>query len=79
MKNNSNRPSPIFLDKIKTIRYENRIRIVIDDSLTKLVGNKIEFQSVIQDGKYMLIGPELLESTKDQSESSEAIHFVKTV
>jgi len=70
---------PIFLDKIKTFRYENRIVIVIDESLTKLVGNKIEFQSVIQDGKYVLIGPELLGSTKDQSEPREAVQSVKAV
>jgi len=33
----------VILDKIRTIRYENKIVIVIDESLTKLVGNKIEF------------------------------------
>ncbi len=69
----------VLLDKIKTIRYENRIIIVIDESLTKLVGNKIEFQSVIQDGKYTLIGPELFEGVKDQSEPCEAVHSVKAV
>ncbi len=70
---------PIFLDKIKTIHYENRILIVIDESLTKLVGDKIEFQSAIQNGKFVLIGPELLESMKDQSQPNEVVTTVKAV
>ncbi len=70
---------PIFLDKIKTIRYENKIVIVIDESLTKLVGDKIEFQSVIQDGKYVLIGPNVLGSILNQSEPREAVQSVRTV
>lgn len=71
---------PIFLDKIKTIRYGNKILIGIDLALIELVNsNKIEFQSVIQDGKYTLIGPTLLEGVKDQSEPREAIHSVKAV
>ena len=72
-------PSPIFLDKIKTIHYENKIVIVIDESLTKLVGNKIEFQSVIQDGKYVLIGPNVLGSILNQSKPREAVQSVRTV
>ena len=72
-------PSPIFLDKIKTIHYENRILIVIDESLTKLVGNKIEFQSAIQNEKFVLIGPKLLESMKDQSKPLEVSNVIKAV
>jgi len=72
-------PSPIFLDKIKTIRYENRIVVVIDGSLIKLVGDKIEFQSAIQNEKFVLIGPELLESMKDQSQPNEVVTTVKAV
>jgi len=70
---------PIFLDKIRTIRYENKIVIVIDESLTKLVGNKIEFQSAIQNKKFVLIGPELMESMKDQSQPNEVVTTVKAV
>ena len=71
---------PIFLDKIKTIRYGNKIIIGIDSALIELVNSdKIEFQSVIQDGKYTLIGPDLLEGVKDQSEPREAVHSVKAV
>ena len=71
---------PIFLDKIKTTHYGNKIIISIDDSLRKLATDpEIEFQSVIQDGKYTLIGPQLLEGVKDQSEPREAVHSVKTV
>jgi len=71
---------PIFLDKIKTIRYGNKVILAIDLALIELVNSdKIEFQSVIQDGKYTLIGPELLEGVKDQSEPREAIHSVKAV
>jgi len=51
---------------------------VIDESLTKLVGNKIEFQSVIQDGKYVLIGPKVMQ-TEDQSKPWEVSSIVKTV
>ena len=73
-------PSPIFLDKIKTIRYENRIVIVIDAALAKLAGtDKIEFQSAIQDGKYVLIGPNVLGSILNQSKPREAVQSVKTV
>lgn len=71
---------PIFLDKIKTIRYGDKILICINSALIQLVNSdKIEFQSVIQDGKYVLIGPALLEGVKNQSESSEEIHSVKAV
>jgi len=69
----------VLLDKIKTIRYENRIVIVIDESLTKLVGNKIEFQSAIQNEKFVLIGPKLMESMKDQSQPNEVVTTVKAV
>ncbi len=73
-------PSPIFLDKIKTIRYENRIVIVIDAALAILAGtDKIEFQSAIQDGKYVLIGPNVLGSILNQSEPSEAVQSFKAV
>ncbi len=73
-------PSPIFLDKIKTIRYENRIVIVIDAALATLAGtDKIEFQSAIQDGKYVLIGPNLLGSILNQSKPREAVQSVKAV
>ncbi len=71
---------PIFLDKIKTIRYGDKILICIDSALIQLVNSdKIEFQSVIQDGKYTLIGPELLEGMRDQSEPREVVHSVKAV
>lgn len=71
---------PIFLDKIKTIHYENKIILAIDDSLSKLVNSdKIEFQSAIQDGKYVLIGPKLLERVTDQSKPWEVSNVVKTV
>ena len=70
----------VLLDKIKTIRYENRIVIVIDATLAKLVGtDKIEFQSAIQDGKYVLIGPNVLGSILNQSEPREAVQSVKAV
>ncbi len=69
----------VLLDKIKTIRYENKIVIVIDGSLTKIVGNKIEFQSAIQNEKFVLIGPELSESMKDQSQPSKVVTTVKAV
>jgi len=62
----------VLLDKIKTIRYENRIVIVIDESLTKLVGNKIEFQSAIQNGNYVLIGPKVKEIQDQSSESQQS-------
>ena len=62
----------VLLDKIKTIRYENRIVIVIDESLTKLVGNKIEFQSAIQNGNYVLIGPKVKEMQDQSSESQQS-------
>lgn len=71
---------PIFLDKIKTIQYGNKIIVGIDLALIELVNSdKIEFQSVIQDGKYTLIGPELFEGVKDQSEPREVVHSVKAV
>jgi len=71
---------PIFLDKIKTIRYGNKVILAIDLALIELVNSdKIEFQSVILDGKYTLIGPRLLKGVKDQSEPREAVHIVKTV
>ncbi len=72
-------PSQIFLDKIKSIRYENRIVIVIDAALATLAGtDKIEFQSVIQDGKYVLIGPKV-KQTEDQSKPWEVSSIVKAV
>lgn len=68
------------LDKIKTTHYGNKIILSIDDTLKKIVvDQEIEFQSVIQDGKYTLIGPTLLEGVKDQSEPREAVHIVKAV
>jgi len=58
---------PIFLDKIKTVRYGNKILLGIDLALIELVNSdKIEFQSVIQDGKYVLIGPKIIGSMMDQ-------------
>ena len=70
----------IFLDKIKTIRYGNKILIGIDSALDDLTNSdKIEFQSVIQDGKYVLIGPKLLERVTDQSKPWEVSNVVKTV
>ena len=70
---------PIFLDKIKTFRYKNKILVVIDDVLATASGaEEVEFQSIIQDGKFVLIGPKILGSTKDQSEPCEAITVVKT-
>ncbi len=62
----------VLLDKIKTIRYENRIVIVIDESLTKLVGDKIEFQSAIQNGNYVLIGPKVKEMQDQSNESQQS-------
>ena len=62
----------ILLDKIRTIHYENRIVIVIDESLTKLVGDKIEFQSAIQNGNYVLIGPKVKEIQDQSSESQQS-------
>ena len=62
----------VLLDKIKTIHYENRIVIVIDESLTKLVGDKIEFQSAIQNGNYVLIGPKVKEIQDQSSESQQS-------
>ena len=71
---------PIFLDKIKTYHYSNKILISIDDGLIKLVdSDKIEFQSAIQDGKYVLIGPNVLGSILNQSKPREAVQSVKTV
>ena len=71
---------PIFLDKIKTIRYDNKILISIDSALADLVNsNKIVFQSVIQDGKYVLIGPKLLERVMDQSRPKEVPTTVKAI
>ena len=74
----------VLLDKIKTIHYENRIVIVIDESLTKLVGNKIEFQSAIQNGNYVLIGPKVKEiqdqsNESQQSNRMEVANVIKTV
>jgi len=70
----------IFLDKIKTIRYGNKILIGIDVALIELVNSdKIEFQSVIQDGKYVLIGPALLEGVKNQPKPKEAYTIVKAI
>ena len=70
----------VLLDKIKTIRYENRIVIVIDAALAMLAGtDTIEFQSAIQDGKYVLIGPKLLGRMKDQSQPNEVVTTVKAV
>ena len=70
----------IFLDKIKTIRYGDKILICIDSILIELVNSdKIEFQSAIQDGNYVLIGPGLLEGMKDQSEPGEVSNIVKAV
>jgi len=70
----------IPLDKIKTAHYGNKIILSIDDSLKKIVSDQeIEFQSVIQDGKYVLIGPALLEGVKNQSKPKEAYTIVKTV
>ena len=69
---------PIFLDKIKTTQYGNKIIISIDDSLRRIVDDQeIEFQSVIQDGKYVLIGPALLEGVKNQSKPKEVYTIVK--
>ncbi|KAG2474522.1 MAG: hypothetical protein NPMRTH4_360008 [Nitrosopumilales archaeon] len=69
----------IPLDKIKTFRYKNKILVVIDDVLATASGaEEVEFQSIIQDGKFVLIGPKILWSTKDQSEPCEAITVVKT-
>ena len=71
---------PIFLDKIKTIRYGDKILIGIDSALIELVNSdKIEFQSAIQDGNYVLIGPKLLERVTDQSKPEEVSNIVKAV
>jgi len=70
----------IFLDKIKTSHYGSKIIISIDDSLIKLTNSdKIEFQSAIQDGKYVLIGPNVLGSILNQSKPREAVQSVKAV
>ena len=75
----------VLLDKIKTIRYENRIVIVIDQALTKLVNSeKIEFQSAIQNGNYVLIGPKVKEiqdqsNESQQSNRMEVANVIKTV
>lgn len=54
MKNSLYQKPPIFLDKIKTIQYGNKIIVGVDLALIQLVNsNKIEFQSAIQDGKYV--------------------------
>lgn len=80
MKNSLYQKPPIFLDKIKTIRYGDKILIGIDSALIELVdSDKIEFQSAIQDGKYVLIGPKLLERVTDQSKPWEVSNVVKTV
>jgi len=53
--------SSFFLDKIKTIRYGDKIVLAIDSALIQLVNSdKIEFQSAIQDGNYVLIGPKII-------------------
>ncbi len=70
----------IFLYKIKTIQYGNKIIIGIDLALIELVNSdKIEFQSAIQDGKYVLIGPKIRERRMDQSKPWEVSNVVKTV
>lgn len=67
----------ILLDKIRTIHYENKIVIVIDESLTKLIdSNKIEFQSAIQNGNYVLIGPKVKE-IQDQSNESQQSNLME--
>jgi len=63
----------VLLDKIKTIRYENRIVIVIDAVLATLVtSDKIEFQSAIQNGNYVLIGPKVKEIQDQPNESQQS-------
>ena len=80
MKNSLYQKSPAFLDKIKTTHYGNKIILSIDDLLKKIVSDQeIEFQSVIQDGRYVLIGPALLEGVKDQSKPEEVSNIVKAV
>jgi len=70
----------IQLDKIKTYHYGSKILISIDISLLKLINsNEIEFQSAIQNEKYVLIGPKLLESMLDQSKPLEVSNVVKAV
>jgi len=70
----------VLLDKIKTIHYENKIILAIDDSLSKLVNSdKIEFQSAIQDGNYVLIGPKIIGNMLDQSKPREVSNIVKTI
>ena len=61
----------ILLDKISTIRYENKIIIAVDVALAALVAtDRIEFQSAIQNGNYVLIGPKI-KSIEDQSSESQ--------
>ena len=80
MKNNLYQKLPIFLDKIKTIRYGDKILLGIDSALIELVNSdKIEFQSAIQDDHYVLIGPKIIESMIDQSKPWEVSNVVKTV
>ena len=72
--------SEILLDKIKTIHFNHKILISIDESLSKLVdSDKIEFQSAIIDGNYVLIGPKIIGDMLDQSKPWEVSNIVKTV
>ncbi|MCH7561385.1 MAG: hypothetical protein IIC67_08500 [Thaumarchaeota archaeon] len=63
----------IVLDEIKTLIHGGKIIIPLDEKLTQLVNSeKIIFQSMIKDNKFVLVGPTIETKThKDTASDNE--------
>lgn len=63
----------VVLDKIQTLIHGDKIIIPLDKKLTQLVDSeKIIFQSMIKDNKFVLVGPTIETKThKDTASDNE--------
>ena len=63
----------VVLDKIQTLIHSDKIIIPLDKKLTQLVDSeKIIFQSMIKDNKFVLVGPTIETKThKDTASDNE--------
>lgn len=67
----------ILLDKIQTLIHGDKIIIPLDQKLTQLVDSeKIIFQSMIKNNKFVLVGPTIETKThKDTTSDNEVFEF----
>jgi len=60
----------IILDIIKPIHYKNKFLFVVDDKISQIcVSDEVTGQLVIQDNRFVILGPKLVTNTpnhKDQ-------------